>query len=127
MVIFVNMKAKVKKYLEDYLNTEYLLMEAINKFTEYYDDEDIEKYGNEIDVVLAYEGEEIPGDIDSNCTEDLKRDLKIDLYKNVLIKPEDQEILDFIKEKIRVVYPFYNVWHDNRMKQLKDQQDLMDI
>ena len=78
------MKAKVQKYLEDYLNPEFLLMEAINKFPEYYDEEDIEKYGNEIDVVLAYEGEEIPCDIDSNCTEDLKRDLKIDIYKNAL-------------------------------------------
>jgi len=95
------MKKEIKNTIDEFLTLEHLKLEAINKFHEFFDEEDIE--GNEefLDVIIRYEAEEIPNAIIMDLGNILMDEFKIEPYCGTqLSKEENEEITKYIKEKI---------------------------
>lgn len=118
------MRTEIKKYIETELTEEYLKMEAINRFYEYFDEEDLGDK-EQLDVIMEYQSEEIPLDIIDETTKHIEKEFQFDLFKIPKLNGTE-EILLLIKEKIKVVYPFYDSFHDEQKEKWAEIERLKD-
>lgn len=121
------MNNEIQELIDNFLTVNHLQIEAMERFHEYFDDDDMEGAEEYLDVIIRYESEEIPYDIISEMGKMLMEDFGIEPYcGNQLSEEKNKEITNYIKEKIRVVFPFYGKYHDMEQERLKRQKDLFD-
>ncbi len=109
------MNEEIKKIIDEKLTEDYLTEEATNRFYDYLDDEDLEEDESHLDCILRYGAEEIPYDLIQEVYLNIKQKTGIDIYESRL-----DDVQNYIKEKIRVVYPFFGAFQDAMMKRLDD-------
>ena len=118
------MREDIKKFIEEYLTPEYLRDAAENKYWEYFEAEDMEGDETTLDVLIRYEAEEVPLDIIQELVQELEEKFQYDLYPITHTEETDQT-QKFIKEKLRVVFPYHDKFADFMKQRQDDFQNLL--
>lgn len=118
------MKDNIKQVIDEHLDPQRLELEAVNRFYDYFDNDDLKDGESELDCINRYGSEEIPTDLIQELYTELKQGHEFDLYPTIETEETEEAIL-YIREKLRVVFTEHHKYDDFLRDRYNEIDELM--